>query len=165
MNHPRLVLLARTSTDEHQSPEDSLRWQREAAENLIRGRAVIVDTAHDADVSRSLPWQRRPAAGKLIDAMADPDRGWEGVVIAEAARAFGDTSQYQSVAQLMNHWAVQLWTPEVGGPVDFASDSHDLIMSLLGSVARGERNRMRWRRGCRGSPPRSGRWWQSRACW
>lgn len=142
---PRLVVYARTSTDDNQSPEDSLRWQEEQSRLLVRDRAVVVDVRHDVDVSRSVPWARRPVASELLAAMADPGRGWDGIVVGEPQRAFGDAAQYQHVAAVMAHHGIELWIPEIGGPVDFGSDTHDVMLNLFGSLSRGERNRLRKR--------------------
>ncbi len=62
MSLPRLVLYARTSTDDNQSPEDSKRWQISLGTTVVAGRGEIVDVVHDTDVSRALPWDRRPQA-------------------------------------------------------------------------------------------------------
>jgi site-specific DNA recombinase len=42
----------------------------------------------DTAASRSLPWPRRPEAAALLVAAADPDRGFDAVVVAEFERAF-----------------------------------------------------------------------------
>ena len=72
MTHPhpttRFVLLARTSTEDLQSPVDSLGWQRARAEQLVSANGgVIVEVVHDIDVSRSIPWKRRPGASALLE--------------------------------------------------------------------------------------------------
>jgi len=43
------------------------------------------------------------------------------------------------------HHGVELWVPEVGGPIDPGSDAHDLVMSLYGRMSKGERNRIKIR--------------------
>ena len=40
---------------------------------------------------------------------------------------------------------MQLWVPEVGGPVDPDSEAHDLLVSMFGGLSRAERNRLRVR--------------------
>ena len=53
----------RTSTEDNQSPEDSKRWQLALANQLIAPHdGKIVAVYHDINVSRSLPWSRRPEA-------------------------------------------------------------------------------------------------------
>jgi hypothetical protein len=108
MSLPRLVLYARTSTDDNQSPEDSKRWQISLGAGLVAGRGEIVAIVHDTDVSRALPWDRRPQASRLLAEMADRDRGWDGIVIGEPQRAFGNAVQYQTVAAAMEYHGVSL---------------------------------------------------------
>lgn len=145
MNLPRLVLYARTSTDDNQSPEDSKRWQISVGTSLVAGRAEIVDIIHDTDVSRALPWDRRPQASRLLTQMADPERGWDGIVIGEPQRAFGNAVQYQTVAAAMEYHGVSLWVPEVGGQVDFSSEAHDIVLNIFGTMSKGERTRLKKR--------------------
>jgi hypothetical protein len=40
---------------------------------------------------------------------------------------------------------VQLWVPEVGGPIDPNNEAHDLVMSVFGGMSKGERNRIKVR--------------------
>ena len=56
---------------------------------------------------------RRPQAAALVAALADPDRGWDAIVIGEYECAFHG-GQYASMAPLFEHYGIQLWTPEVG---------------------------------------------------
>lgn len=135
----------RTSTEESQSPEDSRRWQLSLAQQLIgphQGRIVAV--YHDIDVSRSLPWSRRPEASRLLADVAEPARGWKDLVIGEPQRAFSG-AQFQLVFPVLSHYGVQLWVPEVGGPVDPDSEAHDLVMSLFGGLSKAERRRVQHR--------------------
>jgi site-specific DNA recombinase len=141
----RLTAYARTSTDDQQNPGESLRWQLSRASALIVGRAEIVSVAHDTDVSRSVPWSRRPQAARLIAQLPDANRGWTGIVVGEPQRAFGSAGQVQNILPQLAHWGVQLWVPEVGGPVDPDSEAHDLLMSMFGGLSRAERNRLRVR--------------------
>jgi DNA invertase Pin-like site-specific DNA recombinase len=140
-----LTAYARTSTDDQQNSGESLRWQLSRANALIVGRAEIVSVVHDTDVSRSVPWSRRPEAARLISPLADPNRGWTGIVVGEPQRAFGSAGQVQNILPQLAHWGVQLWVPEVGGPVDPDSEAHDLLMSMFGGLSRAERNRLRVR--------------------
>lgn len=78
-----------TSTDDQQSPEDSRRWQLDIARRLVTpAGGSIVTTYHDIDVTRELPWSRRPEASRLLRDAADRGRGWSALVIAEPQRAF-----------------------------------------------------------------------------
>ncbi|MGO9661602.1 MAG: recombinase family protein [Acidimicrobiales bacterium] len=141
----RLLAYARTSTADQQNPEESLRWQLEAARALIAGRAEIVAVAHNKDTSRSLPWSQRKEAAAILKQLEDPRRPWTGIVVGEPQRAFGDTGQVQIVLAKLAHYDVAFWVPELGGPVDPSSEIHDIILSLFGGLSRAERNRLRVR--------------------
>lgn len=145
MSLPRLILYARTSTDDNQSPEDSKRWQISLGTGLVAGRGEITTVVHDTDVSRALPWDRRPQASRLLAEMANPNRGWDGIVIGEPQRAFGNAVQYQTVAAAMEYHGVSLWVPEVGGQVDFTSEAHDIVLNIFGTMSKGERTRLKKR--------------------
>ena len=66
-------------------------------------------------------------------ALADPDRGWDVIVIGEYEQAFY-ASQYASMAPLFEHYGVSLWLPEVGGRVDWHAEDHEQTMLALGLV-------------------------------
>ena len=59
------------------------------------------------------------------------DPGWDAIVIGEYERAFYG-SQFASMAPLFEHYGIQLWTPEVGGRVDFGAEDHEQTMMALG---------------------------------
>ena len=81
---------------------------------------------------------------RLLVAAANPDRGWEALVIGEPHRAFyGD--QFQNTFPTLHHHGIELWVPEVGGRVDPESEAHDLLMVLFGGMSKGERNRIKLR--------------------
>ncbi|MFK4146587.1 hypothetical protein [Streptomyces sp. NPDC004065] len=72
-------------------------FNRSSQENwqLTRARALIepagghvVAEYFDVGHSRSLPWQRRPRANELLQALRDPNRGFDAVVIGEPQRTF-----------------------------------------------------------------------------
>jgi hypothetical protein len=117
----RFVFYGRVSTEEWQDPVTSRVRQREQAEALVRGHGVIVAELFDVGESRTVAWARRPQAAALVAQLADPDRGWDAVVIGEYERAFYG-SQYAAMAPLFEHYGVQLWMPEAGGRVDYASE-------------------------------------------
>lgn len=71
----------------------------------------------DIGVLRRLPWPERPQVAALLSAVADPDRGFDAVVVGEYERAFQD-DQAVSVAATLDRFGVRLWLPEAGGPVD-----------------------------------------------
>jgi hypothetical protein len=47
-------------------------------------------------------------------------------------------SQYAAVAPLFEHYGVQLWMPEAGGRVDFASEHDEKTMTVLGLSSKRE---------------------------
>ena len=98
---------------------------------LVAGHGKVVAEFFDSGESRMLPWPRRPQAAALVAALADPGRGWDAIVIGEYERAFYG-SQYASMAPLFEHYGIQLWMPEVGGPVDWHAEDHEQTMLALG---------------------------------
>jgi site-specific DNA recombinase len=135
----------RVSTEDNQDPESSRRWQLSLANNLIAPHgATITAQFFDVGQSRSLPWQRRPEASRLLTALRDPQRGFTAVVIGEPHRAFYG-NQFGLTLPLFTHYGVRLWVPEVGGPVDPDNEAHDLVMSVFGGMSKGERNRIKVR--------------------
>jgi DNA invertase Pin-like site-specific DNA recombinase len=140
----RFALSARTSTDDLQDPADSLRWQTDTARRLIAPHGEIVTTYHDIDKSRSLPWERRPEASRILRDLRNPHRGWDALVIAEPQRAFSGT-QFEGILLQFAHYGVGLWVPELGGPIDIDNDGHYMALSNYGTMSRAERNRTRLR--------------------
>jgi len=135
----------RVSTEDRQDPESSRSWQYARGNALIEPHGgVIVVEFFDIDKSRSIPPQRRPEASKLLAALADPNRGFDAVVVGEPQRAFYG-NQFGNTFPLFEHYGVPLWVPEVGGPIDPANEAHDMIMSTFGSLSKGERNRIKIR--------------------
>src|ERR1700684_2354941 len=102
----RFAFYGRVSTDDWQDPVTSRARQLQQAVMLTAGRGVIVAEFFDTGQSRVLPWARRPQAAALVAALADPDRGWDAIVIGEYERAFYG-SQYASMAPLFCHYGVQ----------------------------------------------------------
>src|SRR5712664_2421088 len=98
---------------------------------LAAGVGVNTAEFFDTGESRELPWARRPQAAALVAQLADPERGWDAVVIGEYERAFYG-SQYASMAPLFEHYGIQLWMPEVGGRIDFGAEDHEQLMLALG---------------------------------
>ena len=127
----RFVFYGRVSTEDWQDPVTSRARQREQAEALVRGHGVIVAEFFDAGQSRTVAWGRRPEAAALVALLADPGRGWEAIVAGEYERAFYG-SQYAAMAPLFEHYGVQLWMPEAGGRVDYASEHDEQTMTHLG---------------------------------
>ncbi len=141
----RFAFNGRVSTEDNQDPEASHNWQKSRSRALIEpAGGIIVAEYFDVGQSRSLPWKRRPRAAQLLADLADPGRGFDAVVIGEPQRAFYG-NQYSLMMPVFTHYGVELWVPEVGGPVDPDSEAHDLIMSVFGGLSKGERNRIRLR--------------------
>jgi site-specific DNA recombinase len=141
----KLAFYGRVSTEDQQDPESSRAWQLHRSQQLIEPHGgIIIAEYFDCGHSRSLPWQRRPAASRLLEALRDPDRGFAGVVIGEPQRAFYG-NQFSLTFPIFTHYGVQLWVPEVGGPVDPGSEAHDLVMTLFGGMSKGERTRIKTR--------------------
>jgi site-specific DNA recombinase len=133
----RFVFYGRVSTEDWQDPVTSRARQLQQAVMLTAGRGIIVAEFFDGGESRELPWARRPQAAALVAQLADPDRGWDAIVIGEYERAFYG-SQYASMAPLFEHYGVQLWMPEAGGKVDFASEHDEQTMTMLGLSSKRE---------------------------
>ncbi len=140
----RFAFYGRVSTEDWQDPVTSRARQREQAGVLVAGHGQIVAEFFDSGHSRTLPWARRPQAAALVAALADPDRGWDAIVIGEYERAFY-ASQYASMAPLFEHYGVQLWMPEVGGRVDWHAEDHEQTMLALGLQSKQEITRTRIR--------------------
>jgi hypothetical protein len=83
-------------------------------------------------------------ASELLEALRNPDRGFGAVVIGEPQRAFYG-NQFSLIFPLFEHLGVELWVPEVGGPLDQNNEAHDLVMSVYGGMSKGERNRIKVR--------------------
>ncbi len=139
----RFAFYGRVSTEDWQDPVTSRARQRDQAAALAAGHGTIVAEFFDAGESRTLAWARRPQAAALVAALADPDRGWDAVVIGEYERAFYG-SQYASIAPLFRHYDIQLWMPEAGGPVGNGED-HEQLMLALGLQSKREITRTRIR--------------------
>ena len=133
----RFAFYGRVSTEDWQDPVTSLARQREQAEALVRGHGHVVAEFFDEGESRSVAWGRRPQAAALVAQLADLCRGWDAIVVGEYERAFYG-SQYASMAPLFEHYGVQLWMPEAGGRVDFASEHDEQTMTMLGLSSKRE---------------------------
>jgi DNA invertase Pin-like site-specific DNA recombinase len=132
------------STEDYQDPVSSPRWQFDLATELVAGRGWITAQYFDVGYSREIAWSDRPEAARLLAAIADPDRGFDAVVVGEYARAFYG-SQATPLAPLLREHGVQLWLPEVDGPVDLDSPTHQALLLMLGAQSRQEVQRARLR--------------------
>ena len=133
----RFVFYGRVSTEDWRDPVTSRARQREQAEALVRGHGVIVAEFFDTGESRTVAWGRRPRAAALVAQLADPGRGWDAIVVGEYERAFYG-AQYAAMAPLFEHYGVQLWMPEAGGRVDYASEHDEQAMTVLGLSSKRE---------------------------
>jgi site-specific DNA recombinase len=133
----RFVFYGRVSTEDWQDPVTSRARQREQAGALVRGHGQIVAEFFDVGLTRKLAWACRPQSAALVSQLADPDRGWDAIVVGEYERAFYG-SQYAVMAPLFEHYGVQLWMPEAGGRVDYASEHDEKTMTALGLSSKRE---------------------------
>jgi len=140
----RFAFYGRVSTEDWQDPVTSRARQLQQAVMLVGGHGVIVAEFFDAGQSRTLPWPRRPQAAALVGQLADPDRGWDAIVIGEYERAFYG-NQYALMAPLFEHYGIGLWMPEVGGRVDWHAEDHEQMMLALGLSSKREITRTRIR--------------------
>jgi hypothetical protein len=140
----RFAFYGRTSTEDYQDRASSEYWQRDVAENVISGRGVVVVEFFDSGYSRRLPWVERPEAAALLDAVADPDRAFDAIVVGEFERAFYG-NQLQQLMPVFDRYGVQLWLPETDGPLDLTDVTHQALMMLLGAQSRREVLRSRHR--------------------
>ncbi|MEU8230493.1 recombinase family protein [Actinoplanes sp. NPDC048967] len=139
----RFAFYGRTSTGRFQDPASSREWQRQNATRVISGRGGIVAEYFDVGYSRALAWHHRPQAAALLDAAADPDRGFDAVVIGEFERAF-TTGQARSILAQLQAYGISTWLAEFNGPVDLTDATHQALLLLLGHQA--EREILRARR-------------------
>ncbi|MGA4539006.1 hypothetical protein ACPA54_03345 [Uniformispora flossi] len=126
----RFAFYGRVSTEDHQDPETSRGWQLLNAQALTSGHGRIVVEFFDVGHSRSLPWARRPDAAALVTALADPDRGFDAIVIGSSERAFNG-QQFAAMAPLFAHYGVPVWLPELGGEVDPEIVAHDVLAAAF----------------------------------
>ncbi|HEV7949981.1 MAG TPA: hypothetical protein VGP24_09465, partial [Glaciihabitans sp.] len=79
----------RCSTEDQQDPATSRGWQLGNACRFVEPLGGQVSAEFfDVGQSRSVPWQRRPAAARLLDALKDSARGWTAVVVGEGTRCW-----------------------------------------------------------------------------
>jgi site-specific DNA recombinase len=97
----RFAFYGRVSTEDWQDPVTSRARQLQQALMLTAGVGVITAEFFDTGESRELPWARRPQAAALVAQLADPERGWDAIVIGEYERAFYG-NQYASMAPFVS---------------------------------------------------------------
>lgn len=135
----------RCSTEDNQDPDTSLGWQLGNASKFVGPLGgVVVAEYFDVGQSRSVPWDRRDDARRLLSDLKDPNRGWDGVVVGEGTRCwFGN--QFSLVAARFANYGVQLWIPELGGRFDSKNPSHKMLISVLGGMSEPERQHIQAR--------------------
>jgi len=128
----RFAFYGRVSTAEYQDADSSRGWQRDSAHEVIAGRGRIVVEYFDVGYSRTVPWTKRPEAARLMEAVNDPDCGFDAIIVGEAERAFTGP-QLLRLAPVLLAQGVQVWLPEFDGPVDLVDPSHRALIMQLGS--------------------------------
>ncbi len=140
----RFAFYGRVSTLEYQDPVSSLGWQRDSAIDVIADRGRIVTEFFDVGYSRTVPWARRRQAARLLEAVTNPGREFDAIIVGESERAFTGT-QLLHLAQVFLAHGVQVWLPELDGPVDLTDPAHQALIMWLGERARREVARARYR--------------------
>jgi hypothetical protein len=124
----RFAFYGRISTSEYQDPASSGRWQLDSAADIIAGHGTIVAEFLDIGCSRSLPWAKRPHAAALLATLENPNRGFDAIVGGDYERAFAG-SQLLNLLPQLDRYCVQLWLPEVGGPIDTHDPMHRALIT------------------------------------
>jgi site-specific DNA recombinase len=140
----RFAFYGRTSTARHQDRVSSQGWQQDMAEHLIIGHGQIVAEYFDAGTSRRIPWSQRPRAAQLMATISGPEPTIDAIVVGEYERAFTGT-QFATLYSWCTRHGIQLWLPEIGGPVDLRSRDHRALMALLATQSQREVLRARHR--------------------
>ncbi|WP_414943763.1 recombinase family protein [Amycolatopsis sp. cmx-11-32] len=140
-----LAVYGRCSTEDNQDPETSRGWQFGNARKFVEplgGR--IVAEYFDIGQSRSVPWERRTEASRLLAELKNPRRTWNALVVGEGTRCwFGN--QFSLIAPRFAAYGVELWVPELGGRFDPRNPSHKMLMSVLGGMSESERQHVQAR--------------------
>ncbi|WP_338597136.1 hypothetical protein [Saccharopolyspora sp. SCSIO 74807] len=88
-----VAFYGRCSTEDNQDPETLHSWQLDTARKFVEPLGGTVSTEYfDIGQSRSVPWERRHEASRLLAALKNPNRGWGAVVSARAPGAGSVTS-------------------------------------------------------------------------
>ncbi|MCE7003260.1 recombinase family protein [Kibdelosporangium philippinense] len=140
-----VAFYGRCSTEDNQDPETSYGWQVGNARKFVEPLGgEIVEDFFDVGKSRSVPWERRDEASRLLAALKDPNRKWNAVVVGEGTRCwFGN--QFSLIAPKFAAYGVDLWVPELGGKYDPRNPSHKMLMSVLGGMSESERQHVQAR--------------------
>jgi hypothetical protein len=125
------------------------RYQREPgapgnAYDWYRLGGQIVEQFFDIGQSRTLPWERRDQASRVLQALKDPDRGWNGLVVGEATRCWY-SNQFSLTWPKFDRYGVSLWIPSLGGAFDPENTVHDMAMTITGGLSKSERQHVQRR--------------------
>jgi DNA invertase Pin-like site-specific DNA recombinase len=140
-----VAFYGRCSTEDNQDPDTSRGWQVSNASKFVEplGGTVVAEF-FDIGQSRSVPWERRDQAARLLAALKNPHRGWAGVVVGEGTRCwFGN--QFSLTAPRFAAYGIDLWVPELGGKFEERNPSHKMLMSVLGGMSESERQHVQAR--------------------
>ncbi|MEV8371129.1 recombinase family protein [Kribbella sp. NPDC056861] len=141
----RLAFYGRCSTEDNQDPATSKAWQvGEAARFVEPLGGEIVEEFFDIGQSRSLPWERRYEANRVLQALKDPERGWDGLVVGEATRCWF-SNQFSLTWPKFDRYGVSLWIPSLGGRFDPENTVHDMAMTITGGLSKSERQHVQRR--------------------
>ncbi|MFI1994898.1 recombinase family protein [Actinoplanes sp. NPDC020271] len=140
----RFAFYGRMSTSDYQHHATSYQWQFDTALHLITGHGTIVAQFFDDGSPRSLDWHLRPQASALLAAITAPGRAFDAIVVGEFERAFY-AGQLQRLLPYFIEHGIQVWLPEIGGPLDPVDPVHQALMLLLGHQSEREILRFRFR--------------------
>ncbi|MEV0799923.1 recombinase family protein [Kribbella sp. NPDC050281] len=141
----RLAFYGRCSTEDNQDPRTSKAWQVGEATRFVEPLGgVIVEEFFDIGQSRSLPWERRDEASRVLRALKDPARGWDGLVVGEATRCWF-SNQFSLTWPKFDRYGVSLWIPSLGGRFDPENTVHDMAMTITGGLSKSERQHVQKR--------------------
>jgi hypothetical protein len=97
----------------------------------------------DVGCSRRLSWALRPQAALLLEAIASPHRDFDAIIVGEFERAYCADEVFM-LLPLFERYGVQLWLPELHGPVDLTNPMQSLL-ALPGVHSTREIQRARFR--------------------
>jgi DNA invertase Pin-like site-specific DNA recombinase len=141
----RLAFYGRCSTEDNQDPATSKAWQMGEAGRFVEPLGgEIVEEFFDIGQSRSLPWERRDEASRVLRALKDPGRGWDGLVVGEATRCWF-SNQFSLTWPKFDRYGVSLWIPSLGGRFDPENTVHDMAMTITGGLSKSERQHVQKR--------------------
>ncbi|MDQ7905933.1 recombinase family protein [Phytohabitans sp. ZYX-F-186] len=118
------------TTDRQQARTIQARQVADATARVASLGGHIVREFFDIYPDRHRAWRHRRQAARLLAAFTDPGRGFDAVVVSDTRSAFSPY-QYDLVLSLCTRHGVQLWLPEIDGPVASNNAGHDRIMMEL----------------------------------